>query len=190
MRAYEKIMFLVVPLLLVFVLLGCYVPERPVEITLPSIGLAEKQRPPRTNIRKRFEQPTEQSQTAVESAIELAKKNAEFAEQAVLLRRKNRELITEIARLKDRIVTIEPQLKQTQKELTEANDLLIEMRIELNNWKADILGFRNEMRQAEKSQLQALLKILKMLGGEVGPESTQAKNESPGATLTAQSSRP
>ncbi len=76
MRAYEKIMFLVLPLLLVFVMLGCRMPERPVEITLPSIGLAKEQRPASTNIRKRFEQPTEQSQTAVESAIELAKKNA------------------------------------------------------------------------------------------------------------------
>ena len=69
------------------------------------------------------------------------------------------------------LVTLEPKLQQTQKELAEANDLLIEMRIELNNWKTDILGFRAEMRDAEKTQLEALLKILNVLGGEVKPES-------------------
>jgi hypothetical protein len=44
------------------------------------------------------------------------------------------------------------------------------MRIELNNWKTNIIGFRDEMRDADKTQLQALLRILKALGGEVSPE--------------------
>jgi 5-enolpyruvylshikimate-3-phosphate synthase len=37
----------------------------------------------------------------------------------------------------------------------------------LNNWKMNILGYRDEMRDAETAQLEALLKILKALGGEV-----------------------
>ena len=52
------------------------------------------------------------------------------------------------------------------------------MRIELNNWKIDILGFRDEIRDAETAQLEALLKILKVLGGEVKTKSAQAEDTS------------
>ena len=58
----------------------------------------------------------------------------------------------------------------------QANDLLIEMRIELNNWKTNILGFRDEMRDAEKEQLKALIRILTVLGGEIEPQSELAQN--------------
>jgi chromosome segregation ATPase len=190
MRVYKKNMLLVIQLLLVFLLFGCQMPKRPVEITFPSIGLVEEQRPQRTGIEKRFERPIGQGQTAVESAIGLSKKYAELSDEAAELRRKNRELITENARLRDRLATVGPQLKQTQKELREANDLLIEMRVELNNWKADVLGFRGEIRQAEKTQLEALLKILKMLGGEVKAESAQASNAGQVTTPTGRPDQP
>jgi len=48
----------------------------------------------------------------------------------------------------------------------------------LNNWKTDILGFRDEMRDAETAQLEALLKILKVLGGEVKTKSAQSQDSS------------
>ena len=44
---------------------------------------------------------------------------------------------------------------------------MLQTRIELNNWKNDVLGFRGEMQDAQKAQLEALLKILKLMGGEV-----------------------
>lgn len=122
---------------------------------------------------KRFQESASQGPTTVESTIELAKKLTELTEDIAVLRQKSRDVITENRRLKNQIGVLEPELQQTQKELAEANDLLIEMRIELNNWKTDILGFRNEIRGAEKAQLEALLKIYKILGGEVKVESTQ-----------------
>jgi hypothetical protein len=33
-------------------------------------------------------------------------------------------------------------------------------------WKSDMLGFRSEMREAAKAQLEALLKVLEILGGK------------------------
>jgi hypothetical protein len=42
----------------------------------------------------------------------------------------------------------------------------------------DVLGFRNEIRQAETAQLEALLKILRVLGGEVTVESASSENKS------------
>lgn len=114
----------------------------------------------------RFQEPGTQNTTVLESAIELSEKYARLSDEASLMRQQNQDLITQNSQLKEQFVSIKAQLQQTQKELKEANDILIEMRVELNNWKADVLGFRNEMRNAETAQLEALLKILQVLGGE------------------------
>ncbi|MHC4259038.1 MAG: hypothetical protein ACYSTF_01305 [Planctomycetota bacterium] len=114
-----------------------------------------------------------------QSAIELSKKYAELSQEATVLRQKNQDFNAKNNQLKDQVAILEAQLQQAQKELTEANDLLIEMRIELNNWKTDVLGFRGEMRDAEKAQLQALLKILEVLGGEAQVESAQSTDIGP-----------
>jgi chromosome segregation ATPase len=127
---------------------------------------------------KRFQGADSGSQTAVDAAIKLAQEYAELSDKMAQLQKKNQELAIENARLKDHIAVLEPELQQTKKELDEANNLLIQMRIELNNWKTDILGFRDEIRQADKAQLQTLLKILEVLGGEIklSPEQTQDVN--------------
>ena len=128
------------------------------------------------SIVKRFQDAAPQSRTAVDSAMELLEKHTQLSRQAAELDRANQGLIAENNQLKVQVTSLEGEWKQTQKELTEANDLLIEMRIELNNWKTSILGFRDEMRQAETAQLEALLNILKVLGGEVTVESAQRQD--------------
>jgi len=173
MQADKKIMFFLIPSLLIFLLSGCQVPEGPVKIIFPP-DTAKGQSS--SSVAKRFQESAPQGPTVVESAIELSGKYAKLSEEAAVLQQKNQGFITENRHLKEQISALEAQLQQTQKELIEANDLLIEMRIELNNWKIDILGFRDEMRDAEKTQLEALLKILNVLGGEVKPESDQGED--------------
>jgi septal ring factor EnvC (AmiA/AmiB activator) len=116
---------------------------------------------------QKFSSAGTQEPTAVESAIALSDKYAKLSEEASALRQQKQKLDTENQRLKDELQSCRSQLEQTQKDLGEANDLLLEMRVELNNWKNNVLGFRDEMRDAEKAQLEALLKILKLMGGEV-----------------------
>ena len=122
-------------------------------------------------VARRFQDPAADGPTPVESAIELSKKYAALSEQASQLKVENQELTKENNQLKQQVAALGAEADQAQKELAEANDLLIEMRVELNNWKTDVLGFRDEMRQADKVQLEALLKILKVLGGEPTAES-------------------
>lgn len=169
MQINKKIFTFLVPL--TFLLVGCPTalePDRAVFNPAPTEHNS-------TSMSKRFQEPNPKGQTAVDSAIELAKEHAKLSEETATLRQKNQDLIAENRQLKDRVAALEPELTQTKKELTEANDLLIEMRIELNNWKADILGFRNELRDADKAQLEALLKILTALGGEIEPVPSEAK---------------
>ncbi len=132
---------------------------------------AEKQQG--DSVAKRFQESASQQSTVVASAMELSKEHAKLSEETAVLRQENRDLIVQKQQLEEQVVALQLQLQQTQKELTEANDLLITMRIELNNWKVDILGFRDEIRGAETAQLEALLKILKVLGGEVKTKSAQ-----------------
>ncbi len=176
MQPNKKItLFLILPVLIVL-LSGCQMPQGPVKIVFPPDPAETPRSPDGTGITKRFQESAPQGPTMVESAIKLSKEHAKLAQEAAGLRQKNQNLITENRRLKDQVTALEAQLQQTQTELTQANDLLIEMRIELNNWKFDVLSFRNEMRNAEKAQLEALLKIFNILGGEIKEELAQAEN--------------
>ncbi len=127
-------------------------------------------------VARRFQESTPKSPTAVETAIELSEKYARLSEEAAALRRQNEQATAANEQLRTHAANLRNQLKQTQKELAQANDLLIEMRIELNNWKADIIGFRDEMRRAETAQLETLFKILKVLGGQVETEMVSGEN--------------
>ncbi len=124
-----------------------------------------------------FQEPSSNVPNAVQSAIQLSQKCAQLSEQLTQLKQEKFDLTQENGQLKTQVTTLEPDLLQTQKELGEANDLLIEMRLELNNWKDDVLGFRSEMQDADQAQLEALLKILQLLGGEIIPETEDKAND-------------
>jgi signal transduction histidine kinase len=173
MQAKREITILRLLFLLMPLLSSCSQPQGQVDITDPSES-AEQQNNP---MAKRFQKSAPQGRTVVESAIELSQKYAILSEEAVNLQKKNDAIIAENRQLKEQISVLDAKLKQTQKELAEANDLLMEMRIELNNWKTVIVGFRDEMREAETAQLEALLKILKILSGESTSETIDSKNE-------------
>ncbi|MBW7990107.1 MAG: hypothetical protein FVQ84_08860 [Planctomycetes bacterium] len=125
----------------------------------------EKQQNP--SVANRFQESTSQKPTVVESAMELSQRYAKLSEETAVLRQQNRDLTNANQLLEEQVVALDAKLQQAQKELSEANDVVIAMQIELNSWKTDILGFRDEIRNAETAQLEALLKILTVLGGEV-----------------------
>ena len=120
----------------------------------------------------RFSTPEQLKGNSLLRQLELSKKYAALSEEATQLKLERQDLVSENQQLKQKLAALQTESDQAKKELTEANDLLIEMRVELNNWKADVLGFRDEMRQADKVQLETLLKILKVLGGEVPADLT------------------
>jgi chromosome segregation ATPase len=158
----KTIVFLfLIPILL---LLNCVSVQEPPRLSERAYSVQKQQS---QSVANRFLEAAPQKPTVVESAMELSQKHAMLSEEAAELRRKNKELTASNQQLKEQVASVEAKLHQAQKELNEANDILIAMRIELNNWKLNILGFRDEMRDAETAQLEALLKILKALGGEV-----------------------
>ena len=183
MQSNKKTIFLLISLMPVLLLLNCVTVQEPPEVAVisdftdrPSSPKSDKQQS--DSVAKRFQESAPQQSTVVASAMELSKEHAKLSEEAAVLRQENKDLNARNQQLKGQVVTLEAQLQQTQRELSEASDLLITMRIELNNWKTDILGFRDEIRDAETAQLEALLKILKVLGGEVKTKSAQGEDTS------------
>jgi len=149
---------------------------------LPFVGCHRSESPTRTDwqLDNGSTSTVSQGPTAVESAIALSDKYAKLSEEAAALRLQKQTLDTENQRLKNDLQSCRVQSEQAQKELAQTNDLLLQTRVELNNWKNDVLGFRGEMQDAQKVQLEALLKILKLMGGEVnqpGNIQTQAPKE-------------
>jgi DNA repair exonuclease SbcCD ATPase subunit len=168
----NKIIILAILFAPVFLLAGCSSSQQPADLAVEDVPV---ERPQDDSIAKRFHEPDPEGPTVVESAMKLSGEYARLTQEAAELRRQNEDFIAKNRQLNDQAVSVDAQLKQTQKELAEANSLLIEMRVELNNWKTDILGFRNEMRDAETAQLETLLRILKVLGGQVASESAKAE---------------
>ena len=166
-----------------FLLAGCSGEQKSVDTTAGADPLEIAQN---DLVAKRFQESAPQTPTAVESAIELSEKYARLSDVAATLRQQNHEISTKNQQLSAQATALDSQLQQAQKELAQANDLLIEMRIELNNWKTDILGFRDEMRNAETAQLETLFKILKVLGGQV--DTAAAGDQNTGAVGSAAAS--
>ena len=127
----------------------------------------------------RFRQSDQKAPTAVESAIELSQKYAKVSEEVSVLRQENDRLTTENHHLKQQLAQVQAQFENTKQHLAKANEMLVEMRIELNNWKLDILGFRDEIRYAEQAQMETLSKIVEFLGGEVAAGPLTSLNTQP-----------
>ena len=116
--------------------------------------------------------PDVPGETAVENALGWANKYSQAMQTVTAAQQENRAQRDKIQALQLDNQKLQSDLEAAQKELREANAVLMEMRQELVKWKADILGFRQEMRAAQQAQLQAMGKIVKLMGGELPPLAT------------------
>jgi hypothetical protein len=110
---------------------------------------------------------TKEPDTAVDSALQWAQKYSEASEKLVKLQQDNRTASDKVQLLETQVAKLQLELAQSASQLKDANSMLMEMRGELDKWKTSVLGFRQEMREAQQAQLTALGKVLKLLGGEV-----------------------
>ena len=136
------------------------------EPVAPVVKKAAAARVERVSAPTAVEQAILWSQRYADSLDTLAAKDQELAG----LREDNRVLAAKVTK-------VELKLEQAEKELSEANDLLVAMQRSLDNWKKDVLGFREEMRQAEQAQMKALVKVLSLLGAEPTEEESDSEEE-------------
>jgi chromosome segregation ATPase len=103
----------------------------------------------------------------------------ELSKQYEYLRKEHVAAVEQNNRLQQETTVMKMELEQTRKELQQSNALLQDAHVELSKWKADVLGFREEMRQAQTAQLLALSKVLRILGAESIETQTQQPKTAP-----------
>lgn len=108
-----------------------------------------------------------QTDNAVDAAMEWARKYAEVSSKRDQLLQENRLLTRKQQAHQQEVAKLKNELARAENELAQANTMLVEMKRELEKWKTSVLGFRDEMRQSQKAQLDALVRILTLIGGEV-----------------------
>jgi hypothetical protein len=191
-------------------LIGCKFMDEPIKVdNMPSArvavgsdqALVADQGDPA--LKKRFADGT--TAGATDSALAWSQKYEEVLKQQQQQAEKNQALLTENSDLKQTIDKLQGEVAKTKKDLDEANVFLQDMHRELIQWKADVLGYRDEMRQAQTAQMEALIRILKVLGAETAdlpktpvdkaaagapPAAPAAKTESPQVPLSNLSTRP
>ncbi len=171
MKANLRTIILLALTIAMFTLAGCARVQRIARMSM------EPEKTVSTASANKFKGPTQKRTSSVEIVIEMTEKYSRLSEEFLKLKQENNKFAAENQELKKQIDALQPELKKTQKELAQANNLLIDMTTELNNWKSQILGFKNEMRQADEVQLEALLKILEALGGEIKAEPIQNNSQ-------------
>jgi len=124
------------------------------------------------------------SESAVESALIWSEKYCKAMETVTALQQTNRTLTEEHRAQVGQNLELRKELDQCQKELAQANTMLLEMRSELEKWKTDVLGFRQEMRQAQEAELVVLRRVLKLLGGQ-DVEQTPSPQPAPAQTAAS-----
>ena len=165
MKTHIK-MLMILSLILAPLFLGCSGGQNPVRIVFPP-EFGGNDQPQSAANPKRFEEKNSAQADAIERALEMSEKCSKLTAQAAELQKQNENLKQENQQLSGKLQQTQTELERTQKELNQANDLIMDTRVELNDWKSDVLGFREEMRQADIAQLETLKKIVELLGGEV-----------------------
>ncbi len=143
--------------------LGCTIVDRPI----PPQSYRPVTAPIAETMENRFSESKEADTNAVESALMWSNRYEELSVKTEKLRDDNSKLTISNTNLKHDIQKIQTQLDRTQAELKDANEFLQEMNLQLSKWKGDVLGFRDEMRNAQATQLEALKQIMKILGAEL-----------------------
>ncbi len=165
MKSHIK-MLMLLSLAMLPLVFGCSGGQNPVKIVFPP-EFGENKQPQSAASPKRFEQQSSVQANAIEKAIEMSEKYTQLSTESAELRKQNELIQQEKQQISSKLQQTQTELERTQKELSQANNLIMETRVELNNWKVDVLGFREEMRQADIAQLQTLQKVVELLGGEV-----------------------
>lgn len=155
----------------IFHLAGCNpLAEQIVYPSAPAAATLPQQPSPPTpqqteQLARRFADSNAQTD-AVQTAVEWAKKYEQLLEKNVQLQQQVQQLFAENTQLKSQLQQCQTDLARTEKELQQTNEFLGQLHGELSKWKTDVLGFRDEMRQTQAAQMEALRRILQILGAE------------------------
>jgi len=104
---------------------------------------------------------------AVSEAVAWMERYTKEVERRTQVEKENRALAGRNQELSGQATKLQTDLKRAQQELDEANAMMLRLSADLKAWKKDVLGYREEMRGAQRQTAASLGRILQLLGGEV-----------------------
>jgi hypothetical protein len=122
--------------------------------------------------------------TAVDIAAKLSEKYGEAVDKLSKMQTKQMALIEKDKGSQIQISKLQTDITRAEKELKEANTMLLEMREELTKWKKDVLSFRSEMRMSQKATLEGLTRLHVLISGGVAMDPAPVQSTNPLATKT------
>lgn len=148
---------------------GCQLTKEPVAANPP---VATAKTPDNDYMSKTAvkDEGAEPASSVVESAMMWAEKYAKAVEELSKSQDKVRALEDEKSAAQSDTEKARLEMAQLQKELDDANAMLVEMKGELEKWKKDVLGKHAENMKAHVAELEALRKIMHALGNELSEE--------------------
>ncbi len=152
---------------------GCKMPDEPlsVDMFVPQEQSRQVVVQDDDDMAKRFAEPDKSGDG--ETVAMWVKRYDTLSEKADRLSEDNRKIAVANSELRHKIIKLETELEKTKAELDDAVKFLGDMQIELVNWKRDVLGNRDRIEAAHGVQIEYLIKIVRLLGGEtVGVEKT------------------
>ncbi|MHC5060378.1 MAG: hypothetical protein ACYTFK_04755 [Planctomycetota bacterium] len=165
----KKNITMITLLALTIMLTGCTLVDEPIAFQVGPAQHLQMAPPPvaqTESVEQQFTESQEDSTDAVQSAIMWSQKYDELLKTTEKLREEKNTLSLENTNLKYQLKEVQTELDRTKAELADANNFLHQMQAELVKWKSDVLGFRDEMRNAQTAQLAALKRVLRILGAE------------------------
>jgi len=107
---------------------------------------------------------------AVNDAIVWMERYTKEQEKAGRLEKEKQALKQEKERLSGKLAKLAGDMNQAEREINDANDAMLRLKKNLELWKGNVLGYRDEARQRHGQVMGRLAGIEKLLGAEVGPE--------------------
>ena len=125
------------------------------------------------------EKPTD---SAVDTALQWAQRYAEVSQKLAESQAENKQLLNEKQAQAEKVTKLQDDLAKTQGQLKDANTMLMDMKRELEKWKDNVLTYRSEMRDAQAAQMNVLVRIVKLLGGDTGDIASRPAPAAPATT--------
>jgi hypothetical protein len=122
--------------------------------------------------------------TAVDIAAKLSEKYGQAVDKLNNLQNKHMVLLEKDKGSQIQISKLQTDITRAEKELKEANTMLLEMREELTKWKKDVLSFRSEMRMSQKATLEGLTRLHVLISGGVAMDPAPVRSTVPIAAKT------
>ena len=109
----------------------------------------------------------------------LCEKYAALADRCMKLVKENKDLADKNLALAATAAADKSELEQAKKELADANAVIHQLSQDLKDWQKNVLGFRDEIRKAQTLQIQKIVDIIRLLGGETAetPGKTAVKTD-------------